>query len=86
MPQKPLPTDTRAGPRVNTEADPLMATAFNEWMRRYIEEPERFRCEWQTVGEYIQQASEGKTPSYGERCTAYLYGIIEELRAATTEG
>lgn len=65
---------------------PFMAAAFNEWMRRYIEEPERFKREWQTVGEYIQQASEGKTPSYGERSTAYFCGIIEELRAAAAEG
>ena len=86
MPPKPLPTDTGAGPWNKTEADPLMAAAFNEWMRRYIEEPERFRREWQTVSEYVQQISEGKTPSYGERCTAYLCGIIEELRAAATEG
>ena len=68
------------------ERDPLMPAAFNEWMRRYIKEPERFRREWQTVGEYIRQAGEGKTPPYGERCTTYLYGIIEELRAAATEG
>ena len=68
------------------ERDPLMPTAFNEWMRRYIKEPERFRREWQTVGEYIRQAGEGKTPSYGERCTAYLNSIIEELLATATEG
>ncbi len=86
MPQNPLPTDIRAGPQTNTGADPLMPAAFNEWMRRYIEEPGRFRREWQTVNEYLQQTSESKTPSYGERCTAYLCGIIEELRVAATEG
>ena len=59
--------------------DPLMAAAFNEWMRRYIEEPDRFDREWQSVGEYIQETSEGKTPSYGESCAAYLSRLIEEL-------
>ncbi len=56
-----------------------MAAAFNEWMRRYIVEPDRFDREWQSVSEYIQETSEGKTPSYGESCAAYLVRLISEM-------
>lgn len=56
------------------------AAAFNEWMRRYIKEPERFRREWETVAEYIAKRGSGKSPSYGERCAAYLQNIIAESK------
>lgn len=58
---------------------PAVKAAFNEWMRRYIEEPERFKREWETVGEYIQEKGQGQIPSYGERCVVYLEGLIEEM-------
>lgn len=63
-----------------TPQDSLMPAAFNEWMRRYIEEPERFEREWKTVGKYITERGSGTTPSYGESSTAYLQGIIVELQ------
>lgn len=48
------------------------SAAFNEWMRRYIEEPERFEREWQTVGEFRESVKAGEVPSYGERSEAML--------------
>jgi hypothetical protein len=59
-----------------------MIAAFNEWMRRYIEEPDRFRREWETVGEFIQERGQGKPPSYGQVCAAYLQQLIAEIRLA----
>lgn len=53
-----------------------MAKAFNEWMRRYTEEPERFEREWQTVGLFLKQRSEGREPDYGEQCAAYLAELM----------
>ena len=57
----------------------VMATAFNEWMRRYTEEPKRFAREWQTVSKYLAEKSAGETPSYGTCSAAYMLQLAEEL-------
>lgn len=49
------------------------AQAFNEWMRRYIEEPERFRREWESIEQF---KAEGANPTYGDRCAAYLAELM----------
>ena len=59
-----------------------MVKAFNEWMRRYIEEPDRFEREFQSVNEFLADESDGKEPSYGEACSAYMLKLNEELCAA----
>ena len=53
-----------------------MSEAFDEWMRRYEEEPERFTREFQDVQRFIEEGGrEGKPTSYGmitrqgARCT-----------------
>ena len=51
------------------------AEAFNEWMRRYIDEPERYRREMSEIKEFLASEADGKTPDYGERCSAYLESI-----------
>lgn len=56
-----------------------MAAAFNEWMRRYIEEPDRFSREWQDVMEFEGDRFDRKEPSYGSDCAAYLLKIHGEL-------
>lgn len=56
-----------------------MARAFNEWMRRYTEEPERFRAEFQTVAEFLSEMAQGKEPSYGESSAAYMERLSAEL-------
>lgn len=48
------------------------AQAFNEWMRRYTEEPERFEAEFRSVGRFLEEERAGKEPSYGDTCAAYL--------------
>jgi hypothetical protein len=53
-----------------------MAAAFNEWMRRYIEEPEKFEAEFRTVSTFLSEQSAGKTPTYGEICAAYLAELM----------
>jgi hypothetical protein len=49
--------------------------AFNEWMRRYIKNPEDFEREFQSVQSF--QSSNGK-PSYGRDCTNYLAKLIAD--------
>lgn len=51
----------------------------NEWMRRYIEEPERYEREWETVTRFLKEEKKGKEPSYGENCNAYLKELRDEL-------
>jgi hypothetical protein len=55
----------------------------NEWMRRYVEEPERFESEFKVVQLFLAESHVGKEPSYGEECTAYLQLLRSQLR---TEG
>ncbi len=47
-----------------------MAEAFNEWMRAYTDEPERFEREWETVNRYLVES--GGTPTYGATCAALM--------------
>lgn len=55
---------------------------FNEWMRRYIDEPERFSREFQTVQDFLTDEAAGKEPSYGEACAAYQFKLLDEMNAA----
>lgn len=55
-----------------------VAAAFNEWMRRYTDEPELFNREWQTVSEFLKQEAESVEPDYGRRCSAYLFKLLAE--------
>jgi hypothetical protein len=55
------------------------AAAFNEWQRRYIEEPERFMTEWACIKKTLAERVDGLVPTYGERCVAYLDNILNEL-------
>lgn len=59
-----------------------LALAFNEWMRRYTDEPERYAREYQEVALYLAEKAAGREPSYGENCAAYLQSILRELHAA----
>ena len=54
---------------------PDLQWAFNEWMKRYIETPEAFEREFQSVQAF--QSSRGK-PSYGKDCTNYLTKLITD--------
>ncbi len=53
-----------------------LAAAFNEWMRRFIENPAEFDREWQSVHRFISEQSQGKTPTYGETSAAYLLSLM----------
>jgi hypothetical protein len=59
--------------------DPLVAKAFNLWMRRFIEHPEQFGREWQEVSKYLREEREGREPSYGEVCVEYLRKLVRDL-------
>ena len=58
------------------------AEAFNEWMRRFTEEPSAFQQQFQSCVEYLAAAQNGEEPTYGETCAAYLYELMIEDDAA----
>lgn len=55
-----------------------MVKAFNEWMRRFIEDPSAFDAEFQTVNRFLADKAGGKEPSYGETSTAYMEKLASE--------
>jgi hypothetical protein len=59
-----------------------MARTLNEWMRRYIRDPERFSREFESVQEFLAQKAMGREPSYGEVCSAYQFKLLEEINHA----
>ena len=59
--------------------DERMAAVFNEWMRRFTDEPDRFKGEWETVKEYLDQLAIKEIPSYGLVCTHYFRSIAHDL-------
>lgn len=58
-----------------------MVKAFNEWMRRFIEEPDRFEEEFETVNSFQRDLAEGREPTYGEASAAYLEKLAAEVPA-----
>lgn len=56
-----------------------LAKCFNEWMRRFIEEPERFAREHESVVEFLRQENAGEEPSYGQGCAEYLTRLAGEI-------
>lgn len=54
-----------------------MAAAFNEWMRRYTEDPAAFEAQFQTVGEFLAAKAAGEEPSYGEVCAEFMAELAE---------
>ncbi|MGY3359772.1 hypothetical protein ACVWZK_006435 [Bradyrhizobium sp. GM0.4] len=59
-----------------------MARTSNEWMRRYIEEPEKFSREFETVRDFVTDETAGREPSYGDVCSVYQFKLLDELNAA----
>lgn len=56
-----------------------LAAVMNEWQRRYIEEPERFEAEWRVIQRTLVERAEGKEPSYGANCAAYMGSLAADL-------
>lgn len=54
------------------------AEAFNEWMRRYIETPEKFEREMTSVNAFLAASRVGREPDYGELCAEYLSRLMDE--------
>jgi hypothetical protein len=60
-----------------------LAAAFNEWMRRFIENPDEFKREFQEVTNFVAEQSDGLEPGYGVICAEYL---LQLMNGAAPEG
>ncbi len=58
-----------------------VAAAFNEWMRRYTEDPDGFEVEFVTVVRFLEEQNDGKVPTYGDTSKAYLELLMKQLSA-----
>jgi hypothetical protein len=58
----------------------------NEWMRRFIETPEEFAHQFQSMTAFLKDEAEGREPSYGELCAAYIFSLQDETKAAPVAG
>lgn len=59
--------------------------AFNEWMRRYTEEPAAFEAQFQSVVRFLRERDAGQEPTYGVAADAYMEQLVAE-RAAVPQG
>jgi len=55
-----------------------LAAAFNEWQRRFIEEPDLFKEQWASIKRTLQERADGVEPSYGANCASYLESLLSE--------
>lgn len=53
-----------------------MTKCFNEWMVRFVKEPEKFQHEWETVFDFLKD-------DYGAACTKLMFKIKDELDGQT---
>lgn len=56
-----------------------LAKAFNEWLRRFIETPEEYSREFETVNEYLGDIAENSEPRYGTECANYIRKLMTEV-------
>jgi hypothetical protein len=57
----------------------LMIKCFNEWMRRLIEEPNRFQEEADAISKFLKERHSGRTPSYGDDCAEHMFRLAGEI-------
>lgn len=53
--------------------------AFNEWERRYVNDPAAFTRDFEDAAQFQAEIRDGKVPSYGGKCASYLAKLLTEL-------
>jgi len=56
-----------------------IAVVLNEWMRRYIEEPDKFSREFEAINLFLSEDGRGVKPSYGDTCAEYMIKLNYEI-------
>ena len=52
------------------------AAAFNQWMQNFIDHPEKYKQEWESIRTFISTA-DGVAPDYGQSCVVLLERLLE---------
>jgi hypothetical protein len=60
------------------------AAAFNQWMQDYIDNPEKFRREWESIRGFLDTPF-GTVPDYGQACVGFLERLLAGQEAAAAE-
>lgn len=55
-----------------------VASAFNQWMREYIDEPKKFTATVRSITEFIGADISGERPTYGTECALTLLRYLEK--------
>lgn len=63
----------------DTPNDDTMARAFNLWLYRYSQSPEKFQRDFQSIQQADAEVRKGEIPSYGYDCAAYLTKLMKEV-------
>lgn len=59
-----------------------MAQAFDEWMRRYKENPEQFGNDMSEAAAHSRKKRSVEASDYGNNCAAYLSALMAKGKAA----
>lgn len=58
------------------------AAAFNQWMQDFIDNPEGYEREWESIHEFLS-TSDGVAPDYGQSCVALLERLLADQGVAS---
>ena len=51
------------------------AAAFNQWMQDFIDNPKRYKQEWDSIREFLNTAEDDE-PEYGQACVILLERLL----------
>ena len=57
------------------------AAAFNQWKQNFIDHPEEYKREWESIRAFISTA-DGVVPDYGQSCVGLLERFLEKKDVA----
>lgn len=52
-----------------------MAACFNEWMQRYIDDPDGFQDQFKTAVEFMNSDE----PTYGDEQAEYMFSLLADM-------
>jgi hypothetical protein len=55
-----------------------LVSAFNEWMKDYTENPEKFKSDIAQVLKFLDEKNKGEPHTYGESATATLLFYLDK--------
>jgi hypothetical protein len=60
------------------------AAAFNQWMQDYLDNPEKFQREWESIRGFLDTLPGGE-PDYGQSCVAVLERLLLAQEAVAAD-